>query len=105
MRRRRKNGERPALRAVPDAALLAPGEVVTVRARAGGRADEEPRAIVVGGREVPVEAVEWRAVESRRGEVRRVFVVRAAGLRVRLSVGEASGVWQVDRHMPTGASD
>lgn len=107
MRRRRSGGRREApgergRRAAPDATMLTPGEIVTVRAYAGARADEEPRAVVVGGKEIPVERVEWRAVEARDGAVRRVFVLRLAGLRMRLSVDEASGVWQVDRHLSAG---
>lgn len=74
-----------------------PGEIVTVRAYAGHRADAEPRVIVVGGREFPIDEVVWRATEQRGGERRRAFVVRAAGVRVRISVGEDDEVWRVDR--------
>lgn len=77
--------------------LLPAGEMVTVRAYAGSRAEEEPRAILVGGHEVPIEAVEWRAVEERGGERRRIFVVRTGDLRVRLAYSEASSSWTVDR--------
>jgi hypothetical protein len=74
--------------------------MVTVRAYAGSRADEEPRAVVVGGREVPVDDVEWRAVEERGGERRRVFVVRLAGNRVRLAHVESSSLWEIERVLP-----
>lgn len=73
------------------------GEMVTVRAYAGSRADEEPRAVVVGGREVPVDSVEWRGVQERSGERRRVFVVRLDGRRVRLAHIESSSLWEIER--------
>lgn len=76
---------------------LGPGEMVTVRAYAGSRADEEPRAVVVGGDEVPIEGIEWRAVVERDGERRRVFVVRLGGKRVRLAHVEPSSLWEVER--------
>ena len=73
------------------------GEIVTVRAYAGSRAEEEPRAVVVAGRELPVEEVEWRAVQERDGERRRVFVVRLAGTRVRLAHVESASMWEIER--------
>jgi MFS family permease len=73
------------------------GELVTIRAYAGGRADEEPRAIVVGDREIPIDAVEWRALEENGGVRRRIFAVRAAGQRVRLAYNEDSSRWEIDR--------
>jgi MFS family permease len=88
-------------RANDPAALLPIGEMVGVRAHAGYRADEEPRAVLVGGREVPISSVEWRAVEERGGERRRVFVVRVGGLRVRLVNREAEALWEVERILPT----
>ena len=69
-------------------------------AYAGSRADEEPRAVVVAGREVPVDDIEWRAVVERGGERRRVFVVRLGGKRVRLAHVEPSSLWEVERVMP-----
>jgi MFS transporter len=89
------------------AALLPVGEMVGVRAYAGGRADEEPRAVVVGGREVPISSVDWRAVEERDGERRRIFVVRVGGLRVRLAHRESASMWEVERILPAprGSSD
>ena len=86
-------------RSDPRALELAAGEMVTVRAYAGSRADEEPRAIVVGGGEIPIETVEWRAVVERAGERRRVFVVRVAGSRIRLAHVEPSSLWEVERVM------
>jgi hypothetical protein len=77
--------------------LLPAGEVVAVRAYAGSRADEEPRAIVVAGHEMPVDRVEWRAVEERNGERRRIFVVRVGDVRIRLAFSELSSAWVVDR--------
>ena len=90
-RRKRESAGRPG------AASLRAGEVVTVRAYAGSRADEEPRAVVVGGREIPVEEVSWRAVVERDGERRRVFVVRLEGTRVRLAYVEPSSMWEIER--------
>lgn len=89
--------------ATPPPFTLAAGEMVTVRAYAGSRADEEPRAIVAGGGEVPIEAVEWRAVVERGGERRRVFVVRVGGQRVRLAHVEPASLWEVERVL-AGAS-
>ena len=77
--------------------MLQPGEMVTVRAYAGARADEEPRAIVVGGHEVPIDAIDWRAIVEESGRRARVFVVRAAGRRVRLSHQEDDTGWQIER--------
>lgn len=79
---------------------LPAGEMVTVRAYSGSRADEEPRAVVVAGREVPVDEIEWRAVVERGGERRRVFVVRIGGMRVRLAHVEPASLWEVERVMP-----
>jgi hypothetical protein len=93
--RRRKRSDAPAAGGL---SLLA-GEMVSVRAYEGSRADEEPRAVVVGGREVPVDEVEWRAVVERGGERRRVFVVRIGGARVRLAHVEPSSLWEVERVM------
>lgn len=84
----------------PPSVLFPVGELVTVRSYAGYRADEEPRVLVVGGREVPVDAIEWRAVEERAGERRRIFVVRVGGVRVRLAHSEAASRWEVDRILP-----
>ena len=98
-------------RAAPEAeashgVALPAGEIVTVRAYAGSRADEEPRAVVVGGSEVPVESIEWRAVEERAGERRRIFVVRLGGRRVRLAYMESSSLWEIERVLdpPAGPS-
>ncbi len=76
---------------------LPAGEMVTVRAYAGSRSDEEPRAVVVGGSEVPVDLIEWRAVEERDGERRRVFVCHVGGSRVRLAHIESSSLWEIER--------
>jgi hypothetical protein len=87
--------------------MLQPGEMVTVRAYAGSRADEEPRAIVVGGHEVPIDGIDWRAIVEESGQRARVFVVRAAGRRIRLSHhGEDTG-WQIERvtAAPPGGGD
>jgi len=78
--------------------LLQPGEYVTVRAYAGGRADEEPRALVVGGHELPIEQIDWRAVVEEGGRRARVFVVRVEGLRVRLAIREGDEFgWVVEK--------
>ncbi len=86
-----------ALPAPDDAPMFAGGEMVAVRAYAGARADEEPRAIVLGDREIPVEGVEWRAIEERGGARRRIFVVRASGSRVRLAYNESTSLWEIER--------
>ena len=94
--RRRRPSKEPG----PSSGLsLLAGEMVTVRAYEGSRADEEPRAVVVAGREVPVDEVEWRAVVERGGERRRVFVVRIGGARIRLAHVEPSSLWEVERVM------
>ena len=93
--KRKDSGRRSSVRS--GVGGIPAGEIVTVRAYAGSRADEEPRAVVVAGREVPVEEVEWRAVQERDGERRRVFVVRLGGTRVRLAYVESSSMWEVER--------
>jgi MFS family permease len=87
--------------------MLQPGEIVTVRAYAGSRADEEPRVIVVGGHEVPIQAIDWRAIVEESGRRARVFVVRAAGRRVRLSQRDDDTGWQIERvgPLPKGEAD
>jgi len=99
----RKRGGESHLAAVPAGFSVAAGEVVTVRAYAGSRADEEPRAVVVGGHEVPVAEVEWRAVCEQGGEHRRVFVVRLGGTRVRLAYVESAAMWEIERILPERA--
>ncbi|MCA1830017.1 MAG: MFS transporter [Actinobacteria bacterium] len=79
---------------------LQPGEFVTVRAHSGYRADEEPRAIVSGGKEMQIEEIEWRAVVEEGGKRTRVFVVRVEGARVRLGYDE-DGSWMVERLLPS----
>ncbi len=91
--RRRHRGPKPE-------DMLQPGEMVTVRAYAGSRADEEPRVIVVGGHEVPIQAIDWRAIVEESGRRARVFVVRAAGRRVRLSQHDDDTGWQIERVAP-----
>jgi MFS family permease len=87
-------------RRVDAASLLVPGEIVTVRAYEGMRADEEPRVVVIGGNELAISSVEWRAVvEDRSGGRRRVFVCTIEGRRVRLSVDDES-TWMIERIMP-----
>lgn len=78
------------------ASLLVPGEFVTVRSHEGMRADEEPRVVVVGGHEMRIEAIEWRAVVETEGVRRRAFVCRVGELRVRLEVDD-EGAWTVAR--------
>jgi MFS family permease len=103
---RRARRPEPAGASEPSARAPAPpfrpGEVIAVRAYAGSRADEEPRALVLGGAEVPVEEVLWRGVVEREGERRRVFVVRAAGARLRLAYVESTSLWEVERVLPGG---
>jgi predicted MFS family arabinose efflux permease len=80
------------------ATLLQPGELVTVRAYAGYRADEEPRALVIAGRELAIDSVDWRAVVEQDGIRARVFVCRIAGARVRLAQNEDG--WRIERVTP-----
>jgi MFS family permease len=88
----------PAMVPIPEQApIFSGGEMVAVRAYAGSRADEEPRAIVLGDREIPVESVEWRAIEEREGARRRIFVVHAGGARIRLAYNEQTSLWEIDR--------
>lgn len=84
-------------------ALLQPGEMVTVRSYAGSRADEEPRAIVVGGQEIPITEIVWRAVVQTTTTRTRAFVVRAGGARVRLAFDQDSESWTVERLVPDAA--
>lgn len=79
--------------------LLLPGELVTVRSYAGSRADEEPRVIVVGGHELPVERIHWRALVDENGRRTRAFVVGIGGRRVRLAHHD-DGTWEIERILP-----
>jgi len=90
-KRKRKDQGAPALKA---------GEMVTVRAHAGARADEEPRAIVTGGHEIPIDSIEWRAVVEEQGRRARIFVVRAGGQRIRLALYDGATSWDVERLLP-----
>jgi MFS family permease len=85
--------------------LLQAGELITVRAYSGHRADEEPRALVVGGRELPVRSIDWRAVVEENGRRARVFVVRVGAIRVRLANYDDDIGWQVERVMPPSARE
>lgn len=90
---KRKRPEQPT----PDD-LLQPGELVRVRSYAGARADEEPRAIVIGGHEIPIDEVLWRAIVEDASGRTRAFVVRAGGRRVRL--GLRDDTWEIERILP-----
>ncbi|HEX9711333.1 MAG TPA: MFS transporter [Actinomycetota bacterium] len=92
--RRKRGGRQPSVEE-----LLLPGELVTVRSYAGSRADEEPRVIVVGGIELPVEEIHWRAVIEEDGRRSRAFVVSVGGRRVRLTYREDQG-WEIERLLP-----
>ena len=93
-RRRRERARQPS---VED--LLLPGELVTVRSYAGARADEEPRTIVVGGHELPIDAIEWRAIVEEDTRRSRVFVVRVGNKRIRLAHHDDEG-WEIERLLP-----
>jgi len=82
---------------------LAAGEIVNVRAHAGYRADEEPRAIVSADREIAIEAIDWAAVEERGGVRRRIFAVHAGGRRMRLAYDERADLWEIERFLPNPA--
>jgi predicted MFS family arabinose efflux permease len=70
---------------------------LTIRFYAGGRADEEPRSIVWGGAEEPVEVVRtWR--EERDGAQRLGFrLALQDGTELDVSRPEPDGSWRVDR--------
>ncbi|HJP66751.1 MAG TPA: MFS transporter, partial [Actinomycetota bacterium] len=69
---------------------------VRVRFYAGGKADESPRAIVVGGEEQPVEPIA-SSTEMRGGRLVRRFRVRDAEGNVFDILGESdTGRWHVD---------
>ena len=75
----------------------------TIRFYAGGRADEEPRSIVWGGVEEPVEVVRtWR--EERDGERRLAFrLALADGTELDVSRPEPDGPWRRrSRRRPPG---
>jgi hypothetical protein len=74
--------------------------MVTVRSYAGARADEEPRTIVIGGTELPIETIYWRAVVETGQRRCHAFVVRVAGARVRLAQDDATGTWEIERLLP-----
>jgi hypothetical protein len=71
--------------------------LLTIRFYAGGRADEEPRSIVWGGVEEPVEVIRtWR--EERDGERRLAFrLALADGTELDVSRAEPDGPWRLDR--------
>ena len=71
--------------------------VLTIRFYAGGRADEEPRSIVWGGAEEPVEVIRtWR--EERDGERRLAFCLALLdGTELDVSRPEPDGPWRLDR--------
>lgn len=83
--------------------LFEAGDLVIVRAHAGGRADEEPRAIVLGPTEIPL-TVRWRAVCDEGGTHWRVFVVDCAGQRLRLRIAERGDRWEIERIIPFSTS-
>lgn len=79
--------------------VFSAGDLVMVRSYAGGRADEEPREIVVAGVGLPLKVI-WRAVADEAGVHWRVFVVECAGQRLRLRVAERGERWEVERILP-----
>jgi predicted MFS family arabinose efflux permease len=70
---------------------------LTIRFYAGGRAEEEPRAVVWGGAEEPVEVIRsWR--EERDGERRLAFrLALLDGTELDVSRPEPDGPWRLDR--------
>jgi MFS family permease len=71
-----------------------------VRFYAGGRADEVPRALAIGGEEEPVELLKsW--MEERDGVRRRRLRVRTMdGFRLDLVSDEQAGRWRIERELP-----
>lgn len=72
---------------------------VEVRFYAGGRADEVPRALVIGGEEERVELLKsW--TDEREGVRRRRFLVQAAdGSRFELAGGDREGTWRIEQEI------
>jgi predicted MFS family arabinose efflux permease len=77
---------------------------LTIRSYAGGRADEEPRSMVWGGAEEPVEVIRsWR--EERDGERRLAFrLTLLDGTELDVSRPEPDGPWRLDREGDRAAS-
>jgi MFS family permease len=72
---------------------------VRLRFYAGGRSDEVPRSVRVGGEEEPVEVVgSWN--EERQGSRRRRFRLRANDGTVLDVIGEEGGRWRLEREEP-----
>jgi MFS family permease len=78
------------------------GRSVRLRFYAGGRADEQPRAIVIGGAEEPVEVLgSWN--EERGGQpLRRLRVRTGDGERLDLVATKGASRWRVEREMQAG---
>jgi hypothetical protein len=71
-----------------------------LRMYAGSRADETPRAVVMGGLEEPVEIERsWR--EERSGSRLMCFRLRLPdGSRIEVSRADDAGRWSLDRQLP-----
>jgi MFS family permease len=79
---------------------LARAASLTVRMYAGGRGDEVPRAVQLGGVEEPVQ-VERSWHEDRAGTRLLCFRLRLGnGTRIEISRGEDDDQWRLDRELP-----
>lgn len=72
---------------------------VRLRFAEGGRAEETPRAVVVGGEEEPVELVSSALVEQD-GERRRRLRLRASDESFDVTATEGATRWRVEREIP-----
>jgi MFS family permease len=73
---------------------------VGIRFLAGGRADETPRAVVIGGEVEPVEVLS-RALEDRGAGPRPRFLLRTADGDIDVTPAPGSERWVVEREYPT----
>lgn len=69
---------------------------IRVRFYNGYKKQETPRAVLLGGQEIPIEAVisRERILDARSGKTQEVFTCRMEGETVRLS-GDESGNWSL----------
>jgi MFS family permease len=73
---------------------------VGVRFYAGGRADEVPRAVVIGGEEEPVEVLASRLEQQDGRRVRRFRLRTTFGDLLEVSGDEGGASWRLERDLP-----
>jgi MFS family permease len=74
---------------------------VEVRFHAGSRADEVPRAVVIGGEEEPVELLGSWSEERSGVRLRRLKVRTVDGSVLELVSGSNGGRWRIEREVPS----